>query len=172
MALPQRGYCDDEFARAAKKVIVEIDPNELEKFEFEIDVPVLGNVKDFIDALSIEANESLEKPFSFDTWVASVATLAQKYPMAQAPEDPQSPVNSYWFIEQLSQHLSSDDIIVTDMGTSLTCTHATISLKNGQRLITSTGLGEMGFRLQRHWCGSWGAPERRVILICGEGSRS
>jgi len=78
-------------------------------------------------------------------------------------------INSYYFIDRLSDYLNDDEIVVTDMGTSLTCTHAAIKLKKDQKIITSTGLGEMGFGLP----GAIGAAlgsKKRVVLICGEGS--
>ena len=55
------------------------------------------------------------------------------------------------------------------MGTSLTCTHATIKLKKDQRIITSTGLGEMGFGVPGA-VGASLASGKRVVLVCGEGS--
>ena len=55
------------------------------------------------------------------------------------------------------------------MGTSLTCTHAAIRLKKNQRLITSTGLGEMGFGVPGAIGASLGSG-KRVVLVCGEGS--
>lgn len=170
LAIPQRGYNDAEFARAAKKVVVEIDPAELEKFRFPVDVPVLGNVADFLPAL---ADASCELPSHADGWAAWLdrcRTWRQRYPMAQEPRGDESGINSYWFIDRLSEHLRRDDIIVTDMGTSLTCTHAAIRLKDGQRLLTSTGLGEMGYGLPGAIGAALAQPQRRVILIVGEGS--
>jgi acetolactate synthase-1/2/3 large subunit len=170
LALPQRGYVDTEFARAAKKVIVEIDPVELAKFKFQIDVPVLANVADFIDALQSEMSTQEATGEKYSGWMHQCRDWRQRYPMSSAPKFGETGINSYWFIDRLSEYLQADDIIVTDMGTSLTCTHATIRLKEGQRLITSTGLGEMGFGLPGAIGAALGAPLRRVILICGEGS--
>jgi acetolactate synthase-1/2/3 large subunit len=170
LAIPQRGYVDAEFARAAKKVIVEIDPVELAKFKFKIDVPVLANVADFIDALQSEMSTQDATGEKYSGWMQQCRDWRQRYPMTSAPKFGEIGINSYWFIDRLSEYLQADDIIVTDMGTSLTCTHATIRLKDGQRLITSTGLGEMGFGLPGAIGAALGAPLRRVILICGEGS--
>lgn len=170
LAIPQRGYNDAEFARAAKKVIVEIDPAELGKFRFHVDVPVLGNVADFLPAL---ADASREHPAPAGRWVAWLdrcRTWRKQYPMAQEPRGDETGINSYWFIDRLSEHLRRDDIIVTDMGTSLTCTHAAIRLKDGQRLLTSTGLGEMGYGLPGAIGAALADPQRRVCLIVGEGS--
>lgn len=170
LALPQRGYVDAEFARAAKKIIVEIDPVEMAKFKFPIDVPVLGDVAEFIDALAFELiSHDLSRP-KYGEWMDKCRDWRERYPMSHAPGSGDTGINSYWFIDRLSEHLNSDDIVVTDMGTSLTCTHATIRLKQGQRLITSTGLGEMGFGLPGAIGASLGAPARRIILIVGEGS--
>jgi acetolactate synthase-1/2/3 large subunit len=171
VALPQRGFNDQYFARAAKKVIVEIDPVELAKFKFNIDIPVLGNVADFIDAMSTELNNTTVNHTQFDSWKQTYKRWQIKYPMATPPVDlDEEGINSYWFIEQLSKYLEKDHVIVTDMGTSLTCTHAGIKLKEGQRIMTSTGLGEMGFGLPGAIGAKLGYPARPVVLIVGEGS--
>lgn len=177
LALPQRGYVDAEFARAAKKVIVEIDPVEMAKFTFPIEVPALGDVQDFIAALEqqLPPTASASQPlFQFESWLAKCRDWRERYPMSYLPQAEEASatggINSYWFVERLSAALSPDDIIVTDMGTSLTCTHATIRIKEGQRLVTSTGLGEMGFGLPGAIGAALGAPDRRVVLLAGEGS--
>lgn len=167
IALPQRGFNDAAFSRASKKVIVEIDPIELNKFKFDVEVPVLGDVSDFIDCM-LEQNPVINN--NFDSWKSKIKHWQNKYPMATPPADAtQEGINSYWFIERLSQYLEPDHLIVTDMGTSLTCTHAGIKLKEGQRIMTSTGLGEMGFGLPGAIGAALGAPDRRVVLIAGEG---
>jgi len=168
LALPQRGYNDALFAPRAKKVIVEIDPIELKKFKFKIDVPVLGNVASFIDELEKQIdNYTL---YNISWWKARCEDMRDRYPMAIAPTEYDTEyINSYWFIDQLSKHLTKDHIIITDMGTSLTCTHAAIKLKEGQRLVTSTGLGEMGYGLPAAIGASLGNPTRPVVLIVGEG---
>jgi acetolactate synthase-1/2/3 large subunit len=169
IALPQRGFNDANFSRASKKVIVEIDPVELEKFKFNIDVPVLGDVADFIDSMLTES-ESTKVDNRFDWWKDKIKSWQYKYPMATPPANENAQgINSYWFIEQLSKQLDQDHLIVTDMGTSLTCTHAGIKLKDGQRMMTSTGLGEMGFGLPGAIGAALGAKDKKVVLIAGEG---
>ncbi|MEO8104030.1 MAG: thiamine pyrophosphate-binding protein [Betaproteobacteria bacterium] len=170
LAIPQRGYVDSEFARAAKKVVVEIDPDELNKLKCRVDVAVLGDVKDFLLVLGEALSASNLPARDFSGWSAHCAAWREKYPMSQPQHASDSPINSYNFIDRLSDLLDKDDVIVTDMGTSLTCTHAGIRLKTGQRLVTSTGLGEMGYGLPGAIGASLGAPDRRVILIAGEGS--
>ena len=171
LAIPQRGYIDSEFARAAKKVIVEIDSDELSKYDFKVDIPVLANVSDFINATQAEILSEDYLANNYSDWFQQCKAWHERYPMASSPKEGDVGINSYWFIDKLSGHLRVDDIVVTDMGTSLTCTHAAIRLKEGQRLITSTGLGEMGYGLPAAIGAALGdGSTRRVILICGEGS--
>jgi acetolactate synthase-1/2/3 large subunit len=169
VALPQRGFNDATFSRGSKKVIVDIDPVELNKFKFNIDVPVEGDVAKFLEALDKILAEDIDT--SWSAWREKINHWKKKYPMATPPEDPNKEgINSYWFIENLSKHLTSNHTIITDMGTALTCTHAAIKLKPGQRLITSTGLGEMGFGLPGAIGACLADSKRDVVLIVGEGS--
>ena len=128
-------------------------------------------MSDFIDAMSTELNNTTVDHTQFDAWKQTYKRWQTKYPMATPPVDlDEEGINSYWFIEQLSKYLEKDHVIVTDMGTSLTCTHAGIKLKEGQRIMTSTGLGEMGFGLPGAIGAKLGFPDRPVVLIVGEGS--
>ena len=171
LALPQRGYRDDEFAPTAKKVVVEIDKNELEKFKFKIDVPVKGDVGVFIKELLKKIKEDKMIFTRNHYWLQKISDWRSSYPMVRTNDyTSQSKVNSYAFISKLSNHLDPLDIVITDMGASLTCTHATIQLKKSQRLITSTGLGEMGFGLPGAIGVALGSPKGQVVLIVGEGS--
>ena len=174
LAIPQRGYNDAEFARAAKKVIVDIDPVELAKFKCPVDVPVLGDVADFIDALQTALAENNPSgshlTAEVSQWMEKCSDWRTRYPMAHPPVNNEEAINSYWFIDRLSEHLASNSIIVTDMGTSLTCTHAAIRLKQGQRLLTSTGLGEMGYGLPGAIGAALAAQGRPTVFIGGEGS--
>ena len=169
LALPQRGFNDAHFSRNSKKVIVEIDPNELNKFKFNIDLPILGDVHEFMKSLNCETNKVVFP--TWNEWKNKISHWQKKYPMAVPPKNlDEKGINSYWFIEQLSSFLDPNYLIVTDMGTSLTCTHAGIKLKFGQRIMTSTGLGEMGFGLPGAIGAALGDKTRKVILIVGEGS--
>lgn len=171
LAIPQRGYVASEFARAAKKVVVEVDPAELAKFEIPPDLAVLGDVGRFLEEVSFQLKGRATHPAAV-VWAARCQQWRRRYPPVteEHRSAPPGRINSYDFIDQLSDALGPDDVIVTDMGTSLTCTHAALRLKKGQRLVTSTGLGEMGFGLPGAIGAALGAPGRRVVFIGVEGS--
>ncbi len=77
-------------------------------------------------------------------------------------------INSYFFVETLSDLMEEGEIIVTGVGTSYTGTHQAIKLKKNQRLISNIGCGGMGYGLPAA-IGASIASQKRVILIEGEG---
>ena len=93
------------------------------------------------------AEESLKAPDAL--WISQyVKSIAGAYPWVGPEHADQPPyINSYPFMEKLVGHLKPDQVIVTDMGTALLSGHQVLKIKEGQRLMTSTGLGEMGYGL-------------------------
>jgi acetolactate synthase I/II/III large subunit len=170
LAIPQVGYVQAEFARGAKKVVVDIDPTELAKIEAPA-LAIEADVGEFLNAVrSLLDGHARARPKT--GWHERVRAWRRKYPPVTPAERvaPSGRVNSYHFIDLLSDALAPDDVIVTDMGTSLTCTHAAIRLKRGQRLVTSTGLGEMGYGLPGAIGACFGSERRRTIFVGVEGS--
>ncbi len=172
MAIPQVGYDLKEFARDAKKVIVDIDLTELDKFASDDSFTLVeAHAKNFIEGLLDEAHAPAKETIA--DWKNTCDTWRKKYPYVEPNgmhKEQDGFLNSYSFINELNSHFSSNEIIVTDMGTALTCTHQAISLKDQQRVVTSTGLGEMGFGLPGAIGASLAADKQRVILLNGDGS--
>lgn len=170
MAIPQVGYDLREFARDAKKVVVDIDQTELDKFAADDSFLLIkADAKDFIDGLISKAGS----PVDISAWVSTCNKWKAQYPFVE-PEglhkEEDGYLNSYSFIQELNKHFADDEIVVTDMGTALTCTHQAIKLNGRQRVVTSTGLGEMGFGLPGAIGASLAAAGKRVVLINGDGS--
>jgi acetolactate synthase-1/2/3 large subunit len=81
-------------------------------------------------------------------WLEMCNMFINRFPwVGDEHEDKGGFINSYRFVERLNQFFKSDQVVVTDMGTALLCAHQVLKLKGGQRLMTSTGLGEMGYGL-------------------------
>ncbi len=146
LAVPQVGYDLSEFARAAEIAVVEIDYSETVKHGDRIALPICMDAKDFLDALLKAAAQG--GPIHYDPWMKQCNLYREKYPWI-GPEhaDKEGFINSYRFMERLGAHLKKDQVVVTDMGTALLSGHQALKLREGQRLMTSTGLGEMGFGL-------------------------
>jgi len=170
LAIPQVGYEMKEFARAAKKIMVDIDPTELQKHSEIFDLTIQADASVFTSAL-LNSSENTKFPV-MEEWISLCSHWREKYPLTDPVLHASQGgfVNSYQFTDHLSDHLNTNDVIITDMGTALTCTHQAIKIKKGQRLITSTGLGEMGFGLPGAVGACFARPDERVILIAGDGS--
>lgn len=172
MAIPQVGYDLKEFGRDAKKVIVDIDPTELAKFSQDTSFTLIeAHAKNFIESLLNEVVAPSKE--NYNDWKKNCDAWKEKYPFVEPNglhKEQDGLLNSYQFMKELNTHFSSNEIIVTDMGTALTCTHQTLKLKDQQRIVTSTGLGEMGFGLPGAVGASLAADKQRVILINGDGS--
>jgi acetolactate synthase-1/2/3 large subunit len=78
-------------------------------------------------------------------------------------------INSYKFIDKISDHLKEDHIVVTDMGTALLSGHQAIKLKKGQTMFTSLGLGEMGYGLPGALGAALACPTKPVLCLNCDG---
>jgi len=157
------------YAREAKKIVVDIDLHELGKGLIKIDLPIKASAGEFMSAV-LSKLEVSEIP-DVAEWLDKCRQWRDKYPIV-FPEffQNQNGVNSYVFIDELCKHLDDDDIVVTDMGASLTCTMQTFRIKGHQRLLTNTGFAPMGYGLPAA-VGAWfaGGGHRRIIGIFGDG---
>lgn len=146
MAIPQIGYDLSELARAAKIDVVDIDEREATKHRSRIDEAIVCDAGEFIQQL---INLCADKPIgSKAAWVEKCDAYQKEFPWIGPEHDDQNGfINSYRFMDKLNEVMKSDQVVVTDMGTALLCGHQVLKMKDSQRLMTSTGLGEMGFGL-------------------------
>ena len=172
MAIPQVGYDLREFARDAHKVVVDIDRTELDKFAADASFTLIeADAKAFISNLLDQV--AAPTPANISAWVDTCNNWKKNYPFVEPDglhKEMDGMLNSYSFVKELNKHFAPNEIIVTDMGTALTCTHQAIEVTDQQRVVTSTGLGEMGFGLPGAIGASLAADGQRVILINGDGS--
>lgn len=103
-------------------------------------------------------------------WIALTQMWKKKYHPVHSEERQFQPgeTNSFHFIEALCEALPPDAIVVTDMGTSFTCTFQAATVKLGQRWFTASGHAPMGYGLPGA-IGAAFASGRRVICITGDG---
>lgn len=166
--LPQVGHSYDNFARDAKKVIVDIDNTEINKIETEIDVPIVSDAKEFlVEFINIDMVKTKDR----SVWLSKCNEWKGKYPVI-LPEYLKSAnyVNTYALIDVLSEILTPDDVIVP--GSSGSCAEITCQafrIKKGQRLVNSPGLGSMGFGLPQSIGACLASGGKRTICIVGDG---
>lgn len=146
LAIPQIGYDLSELAREARIDVVDIDASEARKHESRTEQEIVCDAALFIDALLVTVGDAGIPAKA--TWLERCRQYEKQFPWV-GPEhaDKGGFINSYRFMERLNQFFKPDQVVVTDMGTALLSGHQVLRIKDGQRLMTSTGLGEMGYGL-------------------------
>lgn len=146
LAIPQVGYDLSELARAARIDVVDIDAQEVRKHETRTQEMIVCDAGEFMERLSDKVNALVVR--QHPEWLEQCNTYQNQFPWVGAEHgDKDGYMNSYQFMQRLNKFFKKDQIIVTDMGTALLCAHQVLHIADGQRLMTSTGLGEMGFGL-------------------------
>jgi len=169
LSLAQTGYNANDYARNAIKVQVDIDQSELEKDTVPINIKICADAKFFIQELHRQLEEQYNELPHWDDWIIQCIQWKKNYPAVLPEQRMQTKfVNSYHFIDILSDVLNEEDVIVTDMGFAFQCTHQAFKVKKGQRLITNCGLASMGWGLPAA-VGAHTAHKGRVICIAGDG---
>ena len=167
--LCQVGHNYSNFAREAKKVIVDIDKHELNKIKTYVDVPVPADAGVFIDAL-LDALARV-KMNDYSSWLIQCKEWQRKYPvMFDEYRQSKGLVNPYYFFYVLSELLNEKDLIIPESsGISAEITQQAIRLKQGQRILNTPGLGSMGFGLPASFGACLASGGRRTIGIIGDG---
>jgi len=163
------GYAPQNFARAARKIMVDIDAAELRKMNDTVHVGVCADVKDFI----VEMTRQLDTVKARDrsAWDARWRDWQTKYPVV-LPEYRSLPdgVSTYVLGEAISEASAPDDVIVSGSsgaGIEIFCLAA--RLKEGQRLFLTTALGAMGNGLPGLIGACLANHRRRTICVDGDG---
>ena len=170
LSTAQIGYMDDIYAHNAKKIYVEIDKYELKKPTARSDIAINCNVKDYINYLLKSKQLKTGKPAVLK-WRKKLLHVKKKYPVSKEYVNKSNNyVSSFKFVDDLCKFLKDDDVVVTDMGTSFTCTMQAFQAKNNQRLWTSSGLASMGYGLPAAIGACVGRRnKKRTICITGDG---
>jgi len=161
------GYNSKDFARNAKRVMVDIDPTESNKECLDLHVKVQADVGHFLGILE----KTVPPDWRIDsTWIKQCQAWRQKYPIVLPEYRTQLRwVNSYYFIELLSEALDAQAVVVTDMGLSFVGTHQAFRVKSGQRVFTNSGHAPMGWGLPATVGACLAAGKAQTVCLSGEG---
>ncbi|MGC4232127.1 MAG: biosynthetic-type acetolactate synthase large subunit [Niabella sp.] len=156
----------DKYAKQAKVIHLDIDPAEIDK-NVKATVPVWGDCKETLPMLT-----SLIEKKERTAWISKFKEYEQEeLKQCIEPEmNPQGDVMSMAeVINALNELTNGDAVIVTDVGQHqmVTCRYAKFNKTRSN--ITSGGLGTMGFGLPAAIGAKYGAPDREVVAIIGDG---
>ena len=170
LSLAQTGYNADDYARNAKVIMVDIDQAELDKDTVPLHLKIKTDAKLFLKELNRQISQSDLNGEQWSPWLTQCQEWQKKYPVI-LPEykDQTGSVNSYHLVDILSDVLTPDDVVVTDMGFAFQNIHQAFRVKKGQRVMTNCGLAPMGWGLPAAVGACLGSGRKRTICVAGEG---
>ncbi len=149
------------FAKNAKVAHIDIDPAEIGKI-ISADIPVVGDAKKALQMLLAEptVHNNTEK------WIDKVTkdkNRVRSYDKKERVVQPQA------VIERIGELTNGDAIVVTDVGQHQMWTAQYYPYQNERQLVTSGGLGTMGFGVPAAIGAKIANPEKEVVLFVGDG---
>jgi acetolactate synthase I/II/III large subunit len=156
----------DKYAKQAKVIHLDIDPSEIDK-NVKTTVPVWGDCKETLPMLT----ELLEQKV-YPQWLQRFRDFQLQEEEAVINEEMNPSVGVLTMgevINVLNELTNGNAVVVTDVGQHqmVTCRYATF--KETRSNVTSGGLGTMGFALPAAIGAKFGAPDRTVVAIIGDG---
>ncbi|MCX5786122.1 MAG: thiamine pyrophosphate-binding protein [Elusimicrobia bacterium] len=165
----QVSYDWANYARNAKKIVVDIDPAELVKPTVKPELPVCADVKDFMAALLAALPKAGAGDFS--GWLAWCRERSVKYPVVlEEYKKLKTKVNPYHFIETLTGMLKPETSVVAGNGSACVCLFQAGIAHKGQRIFWNSGCASMGYDLPAAIGACFGSGRKEVVCLAGDGS--
>ncbi|WP_321518213.1 biosynthetic-type acetolactate synthase large subunit [uncultured Bacteroides sp.] len=154
------------YAKQAKVIHLDIDPAEINK-NVKTTVAVVGDCKETLAAITAQLKENEHKE-----WIDSFKESEEKEynSVIRAELNPDDgPITMGEVIRKVSIATNHEAVLVTDVGQNQMMAARYFQFTKKRSIVTSGGLGTMGFGLPASIGASFGAPERTVCLFCGDG---
>lgn len=167
------GFTYKAYARAAYKIMVDIDKKELHKKTLSIDLPVPYDAGEFIREMRAQLKKRRTR-VQISEWISYCTNMKRKYP--NVPPDAKKEktyVQPYHFIDTIGKkYLKEDELIVESNGVGpLNCMYQAFHVKKNQRIILNLGCAQMGYGLPAAIGTAFAAGgKKRVICFEGDGS--
>jgi len=162
-------YNPGNFARAARKVVVDVDKAELDKPGMEIEEKVHGDAAVVINAwLDAGCSSTVDR----SAWQARCQDWKARYPVNDGkPFDSSESISHYQFVDALSDAIPDNTLIATgSSGLAVEAFYSTFRSKPGQRVFLTSGLGSMGYGLAAAIGASLGNSKQRTVAVESDGS--
>ena len=148
-----------KFAHHAKILQIDIDPAEIDK-NILTDASVTGDIKEVLIIL----NEKVEQQ-SHEEWKQQIEEYKEKHPLTYHPEGLTGP----YIVEEIYRQTNGDAIITTEVGQHQMWAAQFYKYTKPRTLLTSGGLGTMGYGLGASLGAKMGMPDKTVVNIAGDG---
>jgi acetolactate synthase-1/2/3 large subunit len=147
--------------------MVNIDRTEIEKSSLKIDFVYACDLAQWISDFPIEEIQVNSAWLEWEQKLNKLKILLDIKNETKSIEGDR--IDAYTVVEILSRNLRDDSVLVTDMGTSFTCTMQSFQKSQDVRIFTSSGTSSMGFGLPGAIGAYFADPTKRIVLIAGDG---
>ena len=152
----------DAFAPHAKIIHIDIDPSSISK-NVKVDIPIVGDAKHILAQLLEELNKIPDNK----EWLAAIEQWKIKHPLTYKEG---TRIKPQYVIEQIYEATKGDAIIATEVGQNQMWAAQWYKYNKPRRLLSSGGLGTMGYGFPAAIGAKVGCPKRQVFDIAGDGS--
>ncbi|MDY6854042.1 MAG: biosynthetic-type acetolactate synthase large subunit [Thermodesulfobacteriota bacterium] len=157
----------DDFAPRAKIVHIDIDPTSVSK-SIQVDIPIVGDVKDVVREINKLAKEEARDWIGQrKEWLDQIFRWKSTYPLAYKQKEIIKP---QYVVEKIYEITKGDAIISTEVGQNQMWTAQYYHFTKPRTLLTSGGLGTMGYGFPAAIGAQIAFPKKTVIDIAGDGS--
>ncbi len=156
----------DEFAKNADIIHIDIDPSQIGKV-VETKYPIVGDVKLVLEEMAPMLFENVD-PERYDEWRNILNRYQELYPLKYADSD--EVIKPQWVIQKTGELAPEDVVITTDVGQHQMWAAQFYPFTYPRQMITSGGLGTMGFGFPAALGAKEGVKEKTVINFSGDGS--
>lgn len=162
-------YNPRSFARCAKKVVVDVDRNEIAKLDMDVDLAVEADAKAFLCAW-LDAPAQVLPDWS--AWKERCAGWKRRYPVNDgAPFPAGGPISHYQLMDALSDAIPPDTLVSTgSSGLAVEAFYTIFRNKPGQRVFLTSGLGAMGYGLPAAIGACFANDCRPMVAVESDGS--
>lgn len=170
ISIRQVGYNWKTWARAAKVVMVDIDPAEMKKHTLHVDLPIWADAKDFLEKLDVEAG--VGPVFQGRDWLDTCRRWKREYPVVQPRqwEENGTTANVYAFVRYLSSRLPENSLTAVSNGACCVVGNQAYVIQKGSRMANNSAIASMGYGLPAAIGTCIGGGRRTTICLEGDGS--
>ena len=161
-------YNPEGFAREAKKIVVDVDQNELDRHLMKIEVSICSDGLNFIEqwVLNLPVIKNIE------AWHKKCLDWKKRYtPLDGKTFTTSKPISHFQFADKLSEAIDEDRLVVTgSSGLAVEVFYTAFRNKKGQRMFLTSGLGSMGYGLPAAIGACVGFGKRPTVCVESDGS--
>jgi acetolactate synthase-1/2/3 large subunit len=160
------GYNTKEFSPNSKKIMVDIDHNEIKKHPFDIDLAIVSDLNVFFDSIS---NDSRKIKTNIE-WLSQINNIRKQQEYYHIKHKNIQNYASFYYLIHLAKEIWDTETIVTSNGSAHVITLQSYRLHTNQKLFTNVGCASMGYGLPSSIGACIAKNKSKTICIEGDGS--